>query len=345
VPRRLRAKGRSLAAVLVVLLAASAAASCSDAVDDPGPADPTALRWEGDDVDLEGVDLAVGSKEPAAQRVLGYLALEALRSAGADVEDQINLGGTVANRQALLAGLIDLSWEYPAVGWEDLLQRTEPDTDPVALAEDVRERDLEENDVSWLEPSPAGLGYGFVVAPEVRADEDLVGVQDVADAIDDRPDEVVLCTAEDDPFLTDPDGLQRFRETTEIGLDATRVPALPAEDLYAALEPGGFCTVGAVRLGEPAIDEAGLEVLEGDGVFLPLQPTVVVRHDVLTDAPEIEDVLDEVSAALTTDELRSLTAQVEQGGEDPRDVAREWLVSQGFASGRDGGGDEGQESG
>jgi osmoprotectant transport system substrate-binding protein len=338
---------RGLALALVFLLAG--VASCSDAVDDPGPGDPTALRWEGDEVDLDDVDLAVGSKEPAAQRVLGYLAVEALRSAGADVEDQINLGGTVANRQALLAGLIDLYWEYPAVGWEDLLQRTEPDTDPVVLAEDVREHDLEENDVSWLDPAPAGLGYGFVVAPEVRAEEDLVGVQAVADAIDERPDEVVLCTAEDDPFLTDPDGLQRFRETTEIGLDATRVPALPAEDLYAALEPGGFCTVGAVRLGEPAIDEAGLEVLEDDGVFLPLQPTVMVRHDVLTDAPDVADVLDVVAEALTTDELRMLTALVEQDGEDPRDVARAWLVEQGFASDRDGSGDagasEGQESG
>jgi osmoprotectant transport system substrate-binding protein len=343
-------RSRALVVLLVAVVSAGALSGCSDAVDDPGPADPTALQWEGDEpIDLDGIDLAVGSKEPAAQRVLGYVALEALRSTGADVEDQINLGGTGTNREALLAGLIDLSWEYPAVGWEDLLQRTDPDTDAEALAEEVRELDLEENDVAWLDPAPAELGYGFVVSPSVRTAEDLVGVDDVAVALRERPDEVVLCTTQDDPFLTDPDGLQRFRETTETGLDATSVPALAEADLYAALAPGGLCTVGAVRLGEPAIDDAGLEVLEGDAVFLPLQPTVMVRDDVLTDAPEVRDVLDPIAEALTTEQVRALAAQVEQEGADPRDVARAWLVEQGFAreqgaSGA-GSGDDGLESG
>jgi osmoprotectant transport system substrate-binding protein len=330
-----------LAVVLVLLL--TGVASCTDAVDDPGPDDPGALRWEGDEVDLEGVDLAVGSKEPAAQRVLGYLALEALRSAGADVEDQINLGGTAANREALLAGLIDLYWEYPAVGWQTILQRTEPDTDGAVLAEDVAERDLDENDVAWLPPAPAELGYGFVVSPEVRTEQDLLGVDDVAAAVDERPDEVVLCTTEDDGFLTAADGLQRFRETTEVGLDERSVPALADEDLYAALVPGGFCTVGAVRLGDPAIDEAGLEVLEDDGVFLPLQPAVQVRDDVLADTPDLEVVLAPIAEALTSEEVRALAARVELEGEHPRDVARDWLVAQGFAA--DQGGDEAQESG
>jgi osmoprotectant transport system substrate-binding protein len=331
--------------LLVALFGLALLPACSDAVDDPGPADPTALQWEGDaDLDLEGVDLAVGSKEPAAQRVLGWLAVESLRSVGADVTDQINLGGTGANREALLAGLIDLYWEYPAVGWSSILQRTNPDTDGIALYEDVRARDLDENDIDWLEPAPAQLGYGFVASAETREAEELFGVEDVAEALRERPTEITLCVDEQDPFVTDPDGLERFRDATQFGLPTDRVAPLPAEDLYAALAPGGFCSAGAVRLGEPAIDEAGLEVLDDDGVFLALQPSVMVRDDVLSDAPELEDVLEAVSEALTTEQLRAMTAQVELDGEDPREVAREWLVQQGLASERPDGEDTSDDS-
>lgn len=331
-----------MATIVAVLVAVGATTSCSDVVEDPGPADPEALRWDGEgDVDLRGVDLSVGSKEPAAQRVLGYVAVEALRAAGAEVEDQINLGGTATNREALLAGLIDLYWEYPAVGWQAILQRTEPDTDAEVLAEEVRDRDLDENDVAWLQPAPADLGYGLVVAPSVAEAEGLEDVRDVAAALAAGTDDVVLCTNEDGAFLTDPDGLARLRVATETSIDAGDVAALGSEDLYAALEVGGFCTVGAVRLGDPAIDDAGLEVLEDEDVFLPLQPTVMVRDDVRSDAPDVEVVLDLVSAALSTEEVRSLAAQVVQDGQDPRQVARDWLVAQGFAAPAD---DESQES-
>lgn len=318
--------------LLVVALLLGVLAACSDAVDDPGPAAPDALRWEGpSEVELDGTELVVGSKEPAAQRVLGWIAVEALRSTGADVTDEINLGGTGANREAMLAGLIDLYWEYPAVGWTAILQRTDPETDAAELYDEVRARDLEENDVTWLPPAPAELGYGLVAAPETLAAEDVGGVDDAAAALEERPDELTLCVDEQDPFVADADGLTRLRDATGLTLLAADVLTVPADDLYDLLEPGSFCTFAAVRLGEPAIAESGVAVLEGDQVFLPLRPSVTVRADVLGDVPEIEDVLEPISEAMTTEQLRALTASVEQDGEEPRDVAREWLVSEGFA--------------
>jgi osmoprotectant transport system substrate-binding protein len=322
-------------ALVGALLAGLVGAGCTSAVDDPGPAAPDALSWTDSAVDLEGVPLAVGSKEPAQQRLLGWIAAEALRAAGADVTDEINLGGTGANREALLAGFIDLYWEYTGVGWGPILERADPETDPTGLYEDVRERDLEENDIVWLDPAPAQLGFGFVASPEVAADLELDSTDDLAAAIDESPDEVSICIGEQDSFDTDPEGLARFEAAAGVSVPEERLVEVPAADLYEALDTG-FCTVVATPLGDPRIAEAEAVTLEDDGVFVPWQAAVTVRDDVLADAPDIAEVLDPVSERLTTDVLRWLTGRVELDGETPRDVARTWLVSTGLAADPDG---------
>jgi osmoprotectant transport system substrate-binding protein len=318
---------------LVAALACGSAllAGCTSDVDDPGPDDPDALGWTDDSVDLDGVELTVGSKEPAEQRVLGWIAVEALRAAGAEVSDEINLGGTGANREALLAGLIDLYWEDTGVGWESILERADPDTDAAGLYEDVRERDREENDVVWLAPAPAQEGYGIATSPEVAEDLDLASLQDLGDAFEATPDEVALCTSEQSTFTTDPDGLQRFEQATGAAVPDEQLLVVPHDDLLTSFPPDGFCSASVVALDDPALADADVVVLDDTGVFVPMQPTVTVRGDVLTGSPGIEDVLDPVSEELTPAVLRSLGAQVAFEGESARDVAREWLVSTGLA--------------
>lgn len=304
-------------------------AACSSGVEDPGPPDPDALVWSDGSIDLDGVDLAVGSKETAEQRVLGWLAVEALRASGADVQAEIDLGGTGANREAMLAGLIDLYWEYTGVGWTSVLQRSDPATDPGALYEDVRERDLEENDVVWLPPADASRGWGFVADPSVATAEGLVGVADVARVLE-EDDEVVVCVAEGSEFPTDADGLRRFEETTGTDVSEDRLVGVPTGDLYPAVA-AGLCPVAAVELGDPLLAGTGLTVLERDDVFVPQQPSVTVRDDVLADADGAEEVLDAVSAELGAAQLRELAAAVVVDGAEPREVARTWLVEQGLA--------------
>jgi osmoprotectant transport system substrate-binding protein len=45
----------------------------------------------------------------------------------------------------------------------------------------------------------------------------------------------------------------------------------------------------------------------------------------------VADLLDPVAAALTDEALQALNAAVVDDGEEPRTVAREWLVDEGFA--------------
>jgi osmoprotectant transport system substrate-binding protein len=58
--------------------------------------------------DLSGAEFTVGSKEFTEQLILGQITLQTLEAAGATVNDQIGLAGSVAARKALESGEIDM---------------------------------------------------------------------------------------------------------------------------------------------------------------------------------------------------------------------------------------------
>lgn len=122
------------------------------------------MTWvvEGD-VDLEDVDLAIGSKDGPEQEILGWLAVEAARAAGANVHEEIGAGGTAVVRRAQLSGLIGAYWEYTGTGWTRVLQQSDPARTANELYEAVRDRDGEQNQIDWLPPAPMnGAGHrGF----------------------------------------------------------------------------------------------------------------------------------------------------------------------------------------
>ena len=136
---------------------AAVAGACTADIpsEDAASSGADALEWTGTpSPDLGDLELTVGSKSSAEQEILGWIAVEALRAAGADVQEEIALGSTVVIREAELAGLIDLYWEYTGTGWVELLRQTGPSSDPDELYDAVREVDEEENGIEWLSPPP-----------------------------------------------------------------------------------------------------------------------------------------------------------------------------------------------
>jgi osmoprotectant transport system substrate-binding protein len=103
------------------------------------------------------------------------------------------------------------------------------------------------------------------------------------------------------------------------------------------LDVAGPATVGALEGGEidvallftttPQVEPKGFVLLEDD---LSLQPAdnvvpVIRKEHIDRHGDAIAQALDPVSAALTTDELRLLNAQVDLHGRQPAAVAKAWL--------------------
>jgi glycine betaine/choline ABC-type transport system substrate-binding protein len=120
---------------------------------------------------------------------------------------------------------------------------------------------------------------------------------------------------------------------------------------FVPLDVGGPLTVEALRNGDidvallfstnSVISEEGWVLLEDDkGLQDAESITPVVRTEVLD--PTIEERLNAISAALTTETMTELNSRVEIDGGDPADVAADFLESEGLlggASGASGSGD------
>lgn len=327
--RRWRSTASVLAAVLALVLAAGCAADLP--ADEPlRPVD--ALGWaEPVDPELDGVGLAVGSQDGVSEELLGWLAVEALVAAGAEVTTELSLGDVTATREAQLAGLIDLYWETTGTGWLALLREIGPSPDPEQLYVDVRDEDRDENGIVWLAPAPADTGSGIVASP---AAADALGIDTLgglAQALDDTEEGVVVCVSAADQPL-DSAGLAALANAAEVRIRPRVVNPVPDRQLVDLVEDATFCPFALVDRLDPRLDDADVEFLEDDlGVFVIQNPSVTIREDTFASASGVESLFEPVSAALDTETLRGLVARVTEDGEDPRDVARAWLVEEGFA--------------
>jgi osmoprotectant transport system substrate-binding protein len=113
---------------------------------------------------------------------------------------------------------------------------------------------------------------------------------------------------------------------------------------FVPLDVGGPITVAALTNGDvevgllfssdPSIQANDFVELEDDKDLQVAENLIpVIRTEVLDASPEIEGLVNEVSAALTQDELVALNTRVAVDEDAPGDVAAEWLAGQGFDQG------------
>jgi osmoprotectant transport system substrate-binding protein len=79
------------------------------------------------------------------------------------------------------------------------------------------------------------------------------------------------------------------------------------------------------------IKNLDLVVLTDDlAFFLPYSGSAVVRADVLEAHPALRTLLGNISERLTDDVMQELNGRVDIDGEDPADVAHDWLQQEGL---------------
>ncbi len=313
-----------LVAGLALLLAA-----CNDVVD---PTDEEAAPAEGiaAEFDLSGAEFTVGSKEFTEQLILGYIALEALEAAGATVTDQVGLGGTGENRVSLLAGEIDMYWEYTGTGWITHLGEVEPVPGAGPQYEAVAERDLDENGIVWLEPAEPNNTYALAMSEDSYADLGIDRVSELADVLAERPEDVTVCGT--DEFMVREDGLPGLEAHYGFEIPAGQTSEMDPGIMYTqVVDRPDDCRFAAVFATDGRIAARNLVVLEDDQEFFPVyQPSLNIREEVMDEWPALADLFGQISAAMDTDRLQEMNADVDEFGAEPRDVAREFLRDFGF---------------
>jgi osmoprotectant transport system substrate-binding protein len=279
--------------------------------------------------DLSGAEITVGSKKFTEQLILGEIAILLLENAGATVEDQTRLAGSVAARQALKSGEIDAYWDYTGTGWIIYLGHTKPIDGSQEQYEAVAKEDLKKNNIKWLPPAPANNTYALAVRKEAYDDLGVKKLSDFGQLIEENPEEASLCGATE--FLNRDDGLPGIEEFYGYEFPRDQLVKIELGLIPKAVDQGERCNFGEVFATDARIKGLGLKVIEDDKDFFPsYNVSLNVRKQVYEEYPEIEKIFAPVSKKLTTETLLNLNAQVDVEGQLPEDVAEQWLSENGF---------------
>ena len=277
----------------------------------------------------EGVEIVVGAKNFTEQLVLGKIAVIALQVSGFDVVDRTNIPGSVPARQGLVDGDIDMEWEYTGTAWLSYLGETETIPEPQAQYEAVRDADAA-NGLTWLPPAEANNTYAFAVRSEALPE--LGGITTLSGIATLPVEQRTLCVESE--FASRNDGLAPMLETYEIPLgDPQGVPrdnlrTLDTGAVYTATDDG-LCNFGEVFTTDGRILALDLTVLEDDRGFFPAYNiSPVVLTETLEEHPGLADVFGQITPLLTDEVLQELNARVDVDGEEPADVALDWMVEQ-----------------
>ena len=278
----------------------------------------------------EGASVTVTSKNFTEQLILGKMAVLAAKAAGFEVTDLTNVPGSLPARELLRSGQADIMWEYTGTAWLTYLGNEQGIPDQQAQWQAVADADAA-NGLTWGAPAALNNTYALAMARE-RAQE--LGVSSISDLAKLPVQDLTFCV--DAEFNSRQDGFNPMLEL--YGL--TRGSVVPEGNvglydtgaIYEALAQGQ-CTVGEVFATDGRIEALDLVVLKDDRKFFPAYNVApVIYTKTLAEYPQLEGILEQVAAKLNDETMRSLNLLVDVKGQEPEQVAYDWMVAEGLVS-------------
>ncbi|MER6464193.1 glycine betaine ABC transporter substrate-binding protein [Streptomyces sp. NPDC048409] len=276
---------------------------------------------------LKGAHLTVTSKEFTEQLILGAVMGIAFEAAGAEVLDRTGIQGSVGAREAVKSGQADGMYEYTGTAWITYLGNGHPITDPQQQWQAVHDADLG-NGLTWLPPSRLDNTYALAMNQANARKYGTRTLSDVAALSRSDPGAVTLCV--EGEFANRADGLPGMEKAYGMSVPAKNITQMDTGIIYTQVQKGS-CTYGEVFTTDGRIRSMNLVLMRDDRKFFPnYNAAPVINTKALEKWPAIAAVLDPVTAKLDNTVAQTLNAKVDVAGEDPHQVALDWMKAEGF---------------
>ena len=280
---------------------------------------------------LKGATFSVGSKNFSENVLLGKMAIILMQSDGAKVTDLTNIPGSASARQAMTDGQIGGMWEYTGTGWLVYLGHDKPIPDEEKQYTAVRDEDKKKNNLDWLKPAPMNNTYGFAVTKKVADKYQITKLSQLKKV---PKAERTFCVESE--LINRPDGLKGMLEKYDVPLGSqvprSNLKTYQTGAIYDATA-AGKCNFGEVFTTDGRIVALKLKVLEDDRSFFPkYNVSFVVRSELIKKYPQIKDLFAPVTEKLTDKVLLGLNAKIDVDGQEPAEVAFNWLKKEGFVT-------------
>ena len=284
-------------------------------------------------VSAASAQVVVSSKIDTEGGLLGNIISQMLQANDIAVTEKLQLGGTPVVREAIVAGQIDIYPEYTGNAAFFFNRADEPLWNEAATAyEEAKKLDYDANKIVWLSPAPANNTWAVALRQDLADANQLKTFSEFGKWVAGGGEVKLAASAE---FVSSPAALPKFQEVYGFTLKPEQLVTLSGGDTAATIAAAAQQTSGvnaAMVYGtDGGIAPSGLVVMDDDkGVQPVYQPAPIIREAVLTQYPQIKDLLAPVFAKLDLTTLQELNGRIQVGGESAQAVAIDWLKTNGF---------------
>lgn len=263
--------------------------------------------------------IRVGSKDFTENIVVSEVYALALEDAGYNVERIPAVASSVIHT-SIVNGEIDLYPEYTGTGLLSVLQK-DMITDPDEVYTTVKNEYAKLFDITWLDYAQANDGQGLVIRTSVAQQYGIKTISDLQKHASE------LNFASQGEFDAREDGLPAL--VAVYGPFSWKSSKIYDNGLkYSVLHQGEGDVAPAYTTEGQLLDTNEYTLLVDDKqAWPPYNLAPIIRNEALSANPEIADILNKVSASLSTRAVTNLNAAVDVDKREYEDVAREYYES------------------
>lgn len=262
--------------------------------------------------------IVIGSQDYYSNEIIAETYAQALENAGYAVDRQFRIGQREAYLPEIEAGEIDLFPEYSG----PVLQYWEPDTE-ARLPDDVYAAlvDASPDGVNILDQSPATDQDSYVITQEFADEWGIENVEDLSKVTE------PMTLGANSEGESRPNGPKGLEETYGVKVDFAPIEDSGGPLTVKALKDGDV-QMAIIYTADPSIESNNLVTLEDTkGLFLSSN-VVPLASDKVDD--KAAEVINEVSAAMSPEDLVSLNNRSVTDQLPAADIAKDWLEEKGL---------------
>ena len=266
--------------------------------------------------------VVVGGKNFTEQRLLAEMTSQYLKASGFQVDLRTDMGSALV-RAAQEHGQIDLYWEYTGTALISYNKILEP-LNAEETYRRVKELDAKKG-IVWLNPSSANNTWALAIR---ESDKDRLPFRTVSELKAALAAGKAPTLAAGVQFVSRTDGLVGLEKSYDFKYPKSLIKQMDPGLTYQAIRDAQV-DIAAVYTTDGRVEAFKLLVLKDDKNFFPSYALVpVVREDTLKKYPQLERLMNAVSARLDDMTMRRLNAAVDVEKKSFEEVARNFLVQQ-----------------
>jgi osmoprotectant transport system substrate-binding protein len=270
---------------------------------------------------LESEDkIVIGGKPFNEQYILGEMISLLLEEKGYSTEIKSTLNDLTLF-EGIKKGQIDVYVEYTGTAYSQVLKLEPLDTWEPEVVYDAVVDELAEKGISVLFKIGFRDDYAVAVREEWAVSNQVITISDLV------PYASNLTFGSDLVFHERDDGLPQLELI--YNLTFGDVKSMEPTLMYEAIKQGDVDAIPPYTT-DTRVDLYNLSILIDDQAALPPYETMILLDEGLTEDAELIQALSVLENLIDTDTMRSLNAEFDIEGRDARDIAQEFLISEGL---------------